>query len=205
MGESIEEWKPRTKLGHMVKEGKITSIDEIFERNLPIKEVEIVDILLPDLQHEVLNINLVQRQTDAGEVSAFQALVVAGNFNGYVGIGLGKARLVRQAIEKAIVDAKLNIVPVRRGCGSWECSCNLPHSIPFKVWGKSGSVEIWLFPAPRGVGLVAGDTAKVVLRYAGIEDVWTKTRGHTRSTVNFAKATYNALRNTYKIKTPREW
>ncbi|RLG66285.1 30S ribosomal protein S5, partial [archaeon] len=77
--------------------------------------------------------------------------------------------------------------------------------IPFKVWGKSGSVEIWLFPAPRGVGLVAGDTAKVVLRYAGIEDVWTKTRGHTRSTVNFAKATYNALRNTYKIKTPREW
>jgi len=61
----LDTWVPKTRVGRLVKEGKITSIDEIFERNWPIKEVEIVDILLPDLKHEVLNINLVQRQTDS--------------------------------------------------------------------------------------------------------------------------------------------
>jgi len=203
--ETLEEWKPRTKVGRLVKEGKITSIEQIFEDNLPIREVEIVDALLPGLQHEVLNINLVQRQTDAGEVSSFQALVAVGNCNGYVGLGLGKAKQVRQAIEKAITDAKLNIAPVRRGCGSWECLCGEPHSVPFKVYGKSGSVEVWLIPAPKGVGLVAGEVAKAVLRLAGVKDVWTRTRGSTRTTINFAKATFNALRNTYKLKTPSEW
>jgi len=203
--ETLEEWKPRTKVGRLVKDGKITSIEQIFEDNLHIREVEIVDALLPGLQHEVLNINLVQRQTDAGEVSSFQALVAVGNYNGYVGLGLGKAKQVRQAIEKAITDAKLNIAPVRRGCGSWECLCGEPHSVPFKVYGKSGSVEIWLIPAPKGVGLVAGEVAKAVLRLAGVKDVWTRTRGSTRTTINFAKATFNALRNTYKLKTPSEW
>ena len=201
----IEEWIPRTWIGRLVKEGRITSIDQIFEMNLPIREVEIVDMLLPELKHEVLNINLVQRQTDAGEISSFQALVVVGNFDGYVGVGLGKAKQVRQAIEKAIVDAKLNIIPVRRGCGSWECSCNSPHSVPFRVRGKSGSIEVVLLPAPKGVGLVAGDVAKAVLRYAGIKDVWTRTRGSTRTTLNFAKAVYNALKATYKFISPSEW
>jgi len=112
---------------------------------------------------------------------------------------------VRQAIEKAIIDAKLNIIPVRRGCGSWECLCNTPHSVPFKVKGKCGSVEIILIPAPKGVGLVAGETAKTVLRLAGIKDVWTRTRGETRTTINFAKATYYALKKTYAIKTPDRW
>ena len=197
---NLEEWRPRTKIGRMVKNGEISSIAQIFEMNSSIREVEIVDTLLPELRHEVLGINLVQRQTDAGEVSTFQAIVVTGNFDGYIGIGIGKAKLVRQAIEKALVDAKLNIIPVRRGCGSWECSCGEPHSVPFKVYGKSGSVEIWLLPAPKGVGLVAGDTAKTILRYAGIKDVWTRSRGSTRTTINFAKAIYNALKATYKVK-----
>lgn len=204
-GISLEEWKPKTWIGRLVKEGKITSIDQIFELNLPIREVEIVDALLPNLEHEVVNINLVQRQTDAGEVSQFQVVVVVGNRDGYVGVGVGKAKQVRQAIEKAIVDAKLNIVPVRRGCGSWECSCNEPHSVPFKVEGKCGSVRVLLIPAPKGVGLVAGDAAKVVLRLAGIRDVWTRTKGETRTTINFVKAVYDALRKTYAFKTPDMW
>ncbi len=62
---SIEEWIPRTKVGMLVKEGKITSIDQLFEMNLPIREVEIVDALLPNLKHEIVNVNLVQRQTDS--------------------------------------------------------------------------------------------------------------------------------------------
>lgn len=193
-------WEPRTKLGQMVKEGKIRTIDEIFAANLLIKEPEIVDALLPNLKQELLSINIVQRQTDAGEVSQFQAVVALGNEDGYVGIGIGKARQVRQAIEKAVREAKLNIIPVRRGCGSWRCSCDEPHSVPFVVEGKSGSVRVRLIPAPKGVGLVAGDVAKAILRLAGIRDVWTKTFGDTRTTLNFALATYNALRNTYRFK-----
>ncbi len=202
---SLEEWVPRTRLGWMVKEGKISSIKEIFDMNLVIQEPEIVDYLLPDLQHEVVDVNIVQKQTDAGEMTRFRVLVVVGNFDGYVGIGLGKARQVRQAISKAIRNAKLNIMPVRRGCGSWACSCTEPHSVPFTVMGKCGSVRIKLIPAPKGTGLVAGDAAKVVLRYAGIKDVWTWSRGETRTTINFVGAVYDALKNTYKFVTVYDW
>ncbi len=202
---SVEEWVPRTRLGWMVKQGKITSIDQIFANNWVIKEPEIVDALLPDLKHEVLDITLVQKMTDAGRISRFRVLVIVGNEDGYVGLGLGKARQLRVAIEKAIVDAKLNIIPVRRGCGSWECRCGEPHSVPFRVRGKSGSVEVELIPAPLGTGLVAGDVAKVVLRMAGIRDVWTWTRGETRTTINFAKAVFEALRNTNRFVTPYDW
>ncbi|RLG76694.1 MAG: 30S ribosomal protein S5 [Thermoprotei archaeon] len=202
---NLEEWVPRTKLGWMVKQGQITSIREIFENNLVIREPEIVDYLLPDLKHEILDVTLVQKMTDAGRVSRFRVLVAVGNEDGYVGLGLGKARQLRIAIEKALIDAKLNITPVRRGCGSWECSCGEPHSIPFVVRGVSGSVEIVLKPAPRGTGLVAGDVAKVVLRLAGVQDVWTWSRGETRTTVNFAKAVFVALRNTNKFVTPLDW
>lgn len=202
---SLEEWVPRTRLGRLVKEGKIVSIKEIFDANMVIQEPEIVDYLLPDLKHEIVDISIVQKQTDAGELTRFRALVVIGNLDGYVGIGFGKAKQLRQAIEKAIIDAKLNIVPVRRGCGSWECSCTEAHSIPFTVIGKSGSVAVKLIPAPKGTGLVAGDAAKVVLRYAGIKDVWTWSRGETRTTLNFVMATYEALKNTYKFVSVYDW
>jgi small subunit ribosomal protein S5 len=202
---NLEEWVPRTRIGKMVKEGKITSIDEIFAMNVPILEPEIVDYLLPDLKHEIIDVGIVQKQTDAGELSRFRVVVIVGNENGYVGIGKGKAKQLRFAIEKAIINAKLNIAPVRRGCGSWECMCGTPHSVPFTVSGKSGSVRITLYPAPKGTGLVAGDVAKVVLRMAGIKDVWSKTLGETRTTYNFARATYNALVNTYRFVTPVDW
>ncbi len=202
---SLEEWVPRTKLGWLVKQGKITSIDQVFANNWVIREPEIVDYLMPDLRHEILDITLVQKMTDAGRISRFRVLVVVGNEDGYVGLGLGKARQLRVAIEKALVDAKLNLIPVRRGCGSWECRCGEPHSVPFKVRGKAGSVEILLIPAPAGTGLVAGNVAKTVLRMAGIRDVWTWTRGETRTTINFAKAVFEALRNTNRFVTPYDW
>ncbi len=202
---SVEEWVPRTRLGWLVKQGKITSIDQIFANNWVIKEPEIVDVLLPDLKHEIIDITLVQKMTDAGRISRFRVMVVVGNEDGYVGVGIGKARQLRVAIEKALVDAKLNIIPVRRGCGSWECRCGEPHSVPFRVRGKCGSVVVELIPAPLGTGLVAGDVAKTVLRLAGIRDVWTWTKGETRTTINFAKATFEALRNTNRFVTPYDW
>lgn len=205
MSVNVEEWIPRTKLGWMVKEGKITSIDQIFAINAVIMEPEIVDILLPNLSQEIIDVVLVQKMTDAGRISRFRAVVAIGNGDGYVGLGIAKARQLRTAIEKAVIDAKLNIVPVRRGCGSWECSCKEPHSVPFRVTGKAGSVEVTLIPAPLGVGLVAGEVAKVILRLAGIRDVWTFSKGESRTTINFAKAVYNALKNTNKFVTPLDW
>lgn len=201
----IEEWEPVTKVGRQVKAGEITSIEDLFHLALPIKEPEIIDALLPDLQEEVIDINLVQKQTDAGEKSRFKATVIVGNEKGFVGIGESKAPEIGPAIRKAILRAKLNIISVRRGCGSWECGCHDPHSIPFRVKGKTGSVRLTLLPAPKGVGLVTADTIKVVLRLAGIHDVWSRTRGHTRTTLNFAHSVFGALKETNRIMSPQDW
>lgn len=200
-----EGWTPRTRLGRMVLDGSIASIDEIFMEGLKIQESEIVDVLLPDLKQEVLNINLVQKQTDAGEKTRFKSLVVVGNSDGYVGLGTGKAMNARTAIEKGVIDAKLNVIPVRRGCGSWECRCSEPHSIPFKTTGKCGSVKVELLPAPKGLGIVSPDTPKMVISLSGIKDCWTRSYGSTRTPLSFAYATYYALRNTYRIVTPKDW
>ncbi|ADP77671.1 SSU ribosomal protein S5P [Methanothermus fervidus DSM 2088] len=202
MSVDIEEWEPKTKVGRMVKEGVITDIDEILKKGLPIMEHEIVDILLPDLEEEVLDVNLVQRMHKSGRKVRFRVTVAVGNKDGYVGVGVGKAKEVGPAIRKAIDNAKYNIIKVRRGCGDWGCICGEKHSIPFKVTGKCGSVRVTLLPAPRGVGLAIGDVGKAVLRLAGIEDVWSRTKGKTQTTINFAKATFDALKrlNYMKVK-----
>ncbi|MHC1576149.1 MAG: 30S ribosomal protein S5, partial [Methanosarcinaceae archaeon] len=124
------------------------------------------------------------------------------NGDGFVGLGQAKDVQVGPAIRKAISVAKLNIIHIKRGCGSWECGCGLPHTVPSIVHGKAGSVVVELKPAPRGLGLAAGDTARKVLEKAGVKDVWIRTEGQTRTTLNFAKATYNALMETNTIKLP---
>ena len=202
---TLEQWVPRTQLGKMIQEGRITSIEEVFMGGLQLREPQIVDALLPDLQEEVININLVQKQTDAGEKSRFKAIVAVGNRDGYIGLGGGKASQVRTAIEKAAVDARLKIVPVRRGCGSWECGCGKPHSVPFQVEGKCGSVKIIIVPGPRGLGLVASEVAKVILGLAGIKDCWTRSYGSTRTVPSFAYAIFHALKKTYSLITPTDW
>ena len=198
-------WIPRTSLGRMVQEGKITSLNEVFVEGYRIQETEIVDTLLPNLQQDVLDINLVQKQTDAGEKSRFKALVVVGNYEGFLGVGVGKDKQVRAAIQKAVLDAKVNVVPVKRGCGSWECECGDPHTLPFQVSGRCGSVRIQLFPAPRGLGVVAGDVAKKIITFVGIKDCWSRSFGSTRTVPSFAYATYDALKNTYRMVSPTDW
>ncbi|MFY9749782.1 MAG: 30S ribosomal protein S5, partial [Methanoregula sp.] len=146
-------------------------------------------------------IAMMQRMTDSGRRVQFRAVVIVGNRNGYIGFGQGKDVQVGDAIKKAITKAKMNLVKVRRGCGSWECGCNVMHSIPMQVVGTAGSVRVTLKPAPQGIGLVTGDISKKVLELAGIKDVWTFARGQTRTTINFAKATFNALKETNMIRT----
>jgi small subunit ribosomal protein S5 len=202
---SLEEWVPKTRLGKMIQEGKITSVEEVFLSGLKISEPQIVDALIPDLQEEVINVNLVQKQTDAGEKSRFKAIVAVGNRDGYIGLGSGKASQVRNAIEKAAVAARLNIVPVKRGCGSWECGCGRTHSVPFQVEGKCGGVRVVIVPGPRGLGLVASEVAKVILGLAGVKDLWMRSYGSTRTVPSYAYATFDALKKTYNLITQADW
>ncbi|MHA2167682.1 MAG: 30S ribosomal protein S5 [Candidatus Hodarchaeales archaeon] len=201
----LEAWIPRTQVGRMVKEGTITSIYDIFRDSLKIDDVRIVDLLVPNLTENVLDVGRVQRQTDAGRKTLFVATAGVGNKNGIVGVAQAKAAGVGTAIRNAIILAKLNIIPVKRGCGSWECTCSNPHSVPFQVEGKVGSVRVVLKPGPKGLGLVIGDAAKSVLELAGISDIWSKTFGDTRTTQNFSKAIFEALRSTYEISHISEW
>ncbi len=202
---NLEAWVPKTRLGKMIQEGKITSIEEVFMSGIKISEPQIVDALIPDLQEEVININLVQKQTDAGEKSRFKAIVCVGNRDGYIGLGQGKASQVRNAIEKAAADARLNIVPIKRGCGSWECGCGRGHSVPFQIEGKCGSVRVVVVPGPRGLGIVASEIAKVIMGLAGVKDLWTRTYGSTRTIPSFACAVFDALKKTYNLITPADW
>jgi small subunit ribosomal protein S5 len=198
---NLEDWKPVTRLGQLVQSGDIKTLEDAIHSRYPLKEYQVVDALLPELSEEVLDINLVQRMTDSGRRVKFRVCVIVGNKEGYLGIGLGKDALVRSGIEKAVRDAKLHIINIKRGCGSWECNCGESHSIPFKVVGKAGSVRMTLKPAPKGIGLAAGDIPKRVLEFSGVQDVWAFSKGQTRTTFNQAYATFDALRSTSLVKT----
>jgi len=200
----MAEWIPRTRLGKLVIEGKITTMSDALKSRLPIREPEIVDILLPDMADEVLDVNMVQRMTDSGRRVKFAITVVVGNKNRFVGIGRAKGKEVGPSIRKAIDIAKMNVIEIKRGCGSWECGCMTPHSLPFTVNGKSGSVVVTLRSAPRGTGLAVGDIAKSVLQMAGITDAWGMTQGHSKTTVNYSLAAFDALKETMLVKVTDE-
>ena len=197
---SEETWIPTTQLGKMVASGQIKTMSEALRTKLPLKEYQIVDYLLPEIKDEVIDIERAQRMTDSGRRMNYSVTAVVGNEDGFIGLGRGKAKEAAPAIRKAINNAKLNIMEIRRGCGSWECGCGRAHTLPFLVKGKSGSVEVTLKPAPQGVGRAVGDIAKIVLRMAGIEDAWGFAGGHTKTTVNYALAAFDAMRQTSKMK-----
>jgi small subunit ribosomal protein S5 len=196
-------WEPRTRLGRMVQDGDVDTMEAALNSGLPLKEPEVVDQLLPGLQDEVLDINMVQRMTDSGRRVKFRCVVAIGNRDGYLGYAEGRDDQVGSAIQKAIEVAKLHIVRVDRGSGSWEDRAGGTHSLVRKATGTAGSVTVDVIPAPRGLGLAAAPTVGNVLELAGIEDAWTQSNGNTRTTVNLAKATFNALKNASQSRTPR--
>lgn len=212
--EEIAKWQPKTSLGRAVKEGKIKDIDEIFDKHQLILEHQIIDILLP-LQSELINIGQAkgkfgggkrrpwrqtQKKTAEGNTPSFACMIVVGDCNGHIGIGMGKARETLPARGKAIKNAKLNLIRVKRGCGSFNCVCNEEHSIPVTVNGKEGSARITLMPAPKGTGLAIEDECKKVLRLAGIKDIYSRTAGQTRTKFNLIKACFKALQKTDQFK-----
>ncbi len=193
-------WVPKTELGRKVHSGEITTMSDALRSGLPLREPQIVDKLLPGLHDEVLDVNMVQRMTDSGRRLKFAVTVVVGNGDGFVGLGRSKGREVGPTIRRAIDRAKLKLIEIQRGCGSWECGCGRSHTVPFQVRGRSGSVVVTFKPAPRGVGLAVGDVAKPILRFAGLTDTWGYTDGHTKTTVNYAQAAFIALAALSRLK-----
>jgi len=200
-----KEWVPCTKLGRLVKDGKIGSIEDIYLHSLPIKEYQIIDAFFTPgtLKDEVMKIHPVQKMTSAGQRNRFVAYVLVGDSNGHIGLGWKAAKEVATAIRGGIIAAKLGIIPVRRGY--WGNRIGFPHTVPMKVHGKMGSVRLRLIPAPRGSGVVGSLTLKKVLAFAGVADCFSASCGHTRTKGNFMKATHEALRATYNYLTPDLW
>jgi small subunit ribosomal protein S5 len=208
MTSDIEKWHPKTDLGRKVKSREITNIDDILEAGKPILEPEIIDMLLPNMESDLLLIGQskgkfgggsrrvfrqTQKKTKEGNKPKFSTFSVIGNKDGYVGLGFGKAKETVPAREKALRKSKLNIMRISRGCGSWQCNCKTPHSIPFTVDGKCSSVIVELRPAPKGTGLKAEKEVAKILKLAGIKDVWSRTRGQTRNKLNVIEAVRKAL------------
>jgi|TARA_B100000683_G_scaffold97789_4_gene96691 small subunit ribosomal protein S5 len=189
----LRNWVPKTRLGHEVMAGRIITYEDAMKSGLPIREVEIVDALIPNLEDDIIKVNMVQRMTDSGRRVRFNVMACVGNRDGYVGLAMAKGKEVSQTIRKAITAAKLNLIQVQRGNGSWESSIGPGTSVPFKVQGQAGSTRVTLMSAPAGKGLVIGETGKRVLQMAGITDVLSRTKGQTQTTINYAAATFNAL------------
>jgi small subunit ribosomal protein S5 len=202
-------WDPKTSLGKKVKSGEIRKIDELLDAGLSAPEIGIVDALLPNLTVELLMVGQskgkfgggqrrifkqTQKKTPEGNKPSFSTVAVVGNADGYIGVGRGKSKDTLPAREKAIRKAKLNMFKIARGCGSWQCNCKTPHSIPFTVEGRCGSTRIKLMPAPKGKGLCIETECAKMLKLAGIKDVWSKTMGQTRTTTNLVQACVAALK-----------
>jgi len=213
----VESWKPLTGIGKKVKNKEIIDIDAILDNGLKILESEIVDVLIPNLEVDLALVGQskgkfgggqrrvfrqTQKKTQEGNKPSFAAFAVVGNKNGYIGLGYGKSRETVPSRDKAIRNAKLNVIKIRRGCGSWQCGCKQPHTIPFMVEGKCGSVKLKIMPAPKGTGLCIEEECKKILLLAGISDVWSKTSGQTKTKINLVKACFEALKQLIEVKVP---
>ena len=194
--ERISNWTAKTELGKKVVSGEITTIEDALKSGLPLREPPIVDLLLPDIMEEVIDIHMVQRMSDSGRRVRFAVTTIVGNGDGVVGLGRVSGKLVRPTITKALDRAKLNVIEIRRGSGSWECSTAVPNSLPFEVSGRTGSTRVKIKPAPPGVGLVTNQVGQIMLRLAGVEDAWSFTKGQTQTIYNFASAMFKALEKT---------
>ncbi|EHH21468.1 hypothetical protein EGK_04541 [Macaca mulatta] len=171
-----KEWMTVTKLGHLVKDMKIKSLEEIYLFSLPIKESEIIDFFLgATLKDKVLKIRLVQKKTHANQHTRFTAFVATGDYNGHVSLSVKCSKEVATAIHGAIILTKLSIVPACRGY--WGNKISKPHTLP----------------------------CKKLLMMTGTDDCYISARVCTATLGNFAKATFDAISKTSSYLTPDPW
>ena len=144
-----------------------------------------IDASTLDLQDNLVTLKRVTKVVKGGRTFRFTALVVVGDENGHVGVGLGKAAEVPEAIRKGKEDAMKNLIFVER---------NENNSIYHEIYGKFGSSSVLLKPAPEGTGIIAGGPARAVLELAGIKNIRTKSLG-SRNKKNVVCATLEGLSN----------
>ena len=142
-----------------------------------------------DLEDKVVSINRVTKTVKGGKNMRFATLVVVGDKNGHVGVGIGKAIEIPEAIRKGVEDAKKNMVEVALS----------GTSIPHTIYGDFGAAKVKLMPAPEGTGVIAGGAARAVIELAGIKDIRAKSIGSDNS-INVVKATINGLSNLVSVE-----
>ena len=214
-----EKWIPKTELGKKIKTGEIKSILDVLQSGKKILEPEIVDFLVANLESEIVAIGQskgkfgggkrsiwrqTQKKTREGNKPKFATLIAIGNRDGLIGAGLGKSKETMPAREKALRNAKLSLIKIKRGCGSWSCYCKKPHSIPFTVTGKCSSTTVKLMPAPKGTGLMMDSEPQKILRLAGITDIYSDAK-NTTTKINMVYALFNALKKLSDIKVSEEF
>ena len=143
------------------------------------------ETVVPELEERVVYINRVSKTVKGGRRMARSALVVVGDRNGHVGVGMGKSAEVPNAIKKGVEDAKKNMFTV---------PLTAEHTLPHEVLGEYGAGRVLIKPATPGTGVIAGGAARAVMELAGVTDCFAKSLG-TDNAVNVVKATAEGLKN----------
>ena len=154
----------------------------------PVKKIDLQTL---SLKETVVSINRVSKVVKGGKRFKFSILVVVGDGTRFVGVGIGKAREISEAVRKAIEKAKKNLVDLKK----------VGHTIPHPVIGDFGAARVLLKPAAPGTGVIAGAVVRAIMELGGVKDVLTKVIGRTSNSINVAYATMEAVKI---MRTPDE-